>query len=1108
MKNSDSNQSQYRSNANGEFVITDYNNAKPFSSFFPGIAGTDGIPMWVFYVNRGQCISGMGVQDKDHAIMEFLPANRAYNLVSTHGFRTFLKYPHNSVPEFYEPFQSNYRDRGLDRIQRMIISPSQLTLEEINHSLLLKITVDYFTVPQDTYAGCIRTLRISNFGNKPVSLEGLDGLPVIVPYGVDNFCLKNMRRTIEAFVEVKNHENRVPFFKGKVEPADRPDVVALSKGNFYLGFEGNGTETNILTSIVDPAKVFGRQLDYSYPQGFLENSIDDIDRDQKLENQFPCAMGMFRTVIEPDRNFVCHSIIGHASSVQELNGLIPEIARTQYIDEKRKTNNEIIDTLTQHNFICSNEPVLDNYTRQNFLDNTLRGGFAHTIKGGPSPKTFYVFSRKHGDMERDYNDFRLMPTRYSQGNGNFRDINQNRRSDLFFNPDIRESNVEHFYNLIQLDGYNPLVLKEILYAVEDLPGLSKAVKDYVQPEQLPGVLEFCKELFTPGSLLAYCKEQGSTLATASGEFLGAILDYCKAIPTSDHGEGYWVDHWTYNLDLLENFAAVYPEELGNLLFTKNTFTFHDSPYAVMPRKEKCVLWNETAMQLGAVRLDEEKELLIESRECDRNLVHTKSGTGEVFHTTLFAKLLCLAVNKLATLDPEGVGVEMEAGKPGWYDALNGLPGLFGSSTCETLELKRHILFLQQAIHEYHTNDEEVMMYEELEEFTNTVHDLLDQNPPAFAFWEAASSAKEVYREKTRLGISGIEKTVTLNRINTFLDAALLKLNAGIEKAKDKTSGTLFTYFCYEVTDYLKREAPDRHGNKQTKRNADGLECIRPLQFKQVPLPLFLEGPVHYLRCLPDKDEASTFAESVKRSDLFDKSLRMYKVNASLNDQPMEIGRARVFSPGWLENESIWLHMEYKYMLELLRNELFEKFYEDFRHVFIPFLSPHMYGRSIFENSSFLVSSANTDSSLHGNGFVARLTGATAEYIHILLIMVAGQKPFYINSNKELELRLNPSLPGWLFTKEARTVKLNRNGRWQEIELPANTFSFMFLGSILVTYHNRGRKDTYGGNGAKPHELIVIDSEGQSLTISGDTISGEMAVNIRDRKVDTIDIMLR
>lgn len=54
----------------------------------------------------------------------------------------------------------------------------------------------------------------------------------------------------------------------------------------------------------------------------------------------------------------------------------------------------------------------------------------------------------------------------------------------------------------------------------------------------------------------------------------------------------------------------------------------------------------------------------------------------------------LAVIKFATLDPLGMGVEMEGGKPGWNDAMNGLPGLLGSGTPETFELLRLLRFLR------------------------------------------------------------------------------------------------------------------------------------------------------------------------------------------------------------------------------------------------------------------------------------------------------------------------------------------------------------------------------------------------------------------------------
>ena len=127
-----------------------------------------------------------------------------------------------------------------------------------------------------------------------------------------------------------------------------------------------------------------------------------------------------------------------------------------------------------------------------------------------------------------------------------------------------------------------------------------------------------------------------------------------------------------------------------------------------------------------------------------------------------------------------------------------------------------------------------------------------------------------------------------------------------------------------------------------------------LKFKHRPLPLFLEGMVHYLRIVDkEKAKAEKVFDAVKKSALYDKKLKMYKVCVSLKDMPEEIGRCRVFTPGWLENESVWLHMEYKYLLELLKCKLYKEFYGEFKNLLVPFQDPARYGRSILENSSFI-----------------------------------------------------------------------------------------------------------------------------------------------------------
>ena len=92
---------------NGVFVIEDYSHAKLFADFFPGVSGLYGIPMWAFYVNRGQAVSSFGIESKDKAILEFQPANKAYRLTSITGFRTFLKVNEGKSEKFYEPFANS-----------------------------------------------------------------------------------------------------------------------------------------------------------------------------------------------------------------------------------------------------------------------------------------------------------------------------------------------------------------------------------------------------------------------------------------------------------------------------------------------------------------------------------------------------------------------------------------------------------------------------------------------------------------------------------------------------------------------------------------------------------------------------------------------------------------------------------------------------------------------------------------------------------------------------------------------------------------------------------------------------------------------------------------
>ena len=181
-------------------------------------------------------------------------------------------------------------------------------------------------------------------------------------------------------------------------------------------------------------------------------------------------------------------------------------------------------------------------------------------------------------------------------------------------------------------------------------------------------------------------------------------------------------------------------------------------------------------------------------------------------------------------------------------------------------------------------------------------------------------------------------------------------------------------------------------------------------------------------------------------------------------------------------------MEYKYLLELLKRGLYEEFYSDFKNVLIPFQNPERYGRSILENSSFLVSSAFPNKNLHGNGFVARLSGSTAEFLQIWLLMNLGNTPFFLNEENKLNLRFEPLLAGWLFDK---------NG----------VYAFNFLSKVKVSYINLKRKDTFGRNQVKVNKIIFNDKSGLTVKITSNTIPSPYAEQVRSRLIKKIDIYL-
>jgi len=1053
----------------GSFIIKNYNSKHPFSNFLPGVAGAWGVPMWVFYVNRAQGVISFGVKDKDHAITEFFPANNAYCFAPLVGFRTFLKI-NDKIN--YEPFRviSDY-----ERNEEMVIKSSSFSIRKDNPELGLNLRIKYFTLPGSSAGALVRVLSIKNTSEKEIKLEVLDGLPKIVPFGLNNVLLKDLARTMEAWMRAETHDN-LAFFRMVVDPKDSSQTKYVDGANFeYAFYEENGKKTSPYI-IVDPSAIFAQDTSYSVPVNFYADNFK-APLTQVMAGKTPCAFNYFTWRIAPGEVKIFYSMFGSSFKSQLIKDFVSGVS-AGFLKEKEQENKNIIEGIKDDCFsVCSSDRLRE-YVKCTYLDNVLRGGYPYKFTDRDS---YYIFSRKHGDLERDYNKFKLLPSYFSEGEANYRDINQNRRVDLFFNPSLEKSNIVYFLNLIKIDGYNPLVVKgEKLFF-----SLSKARKILNQfGISDKKILSLMTCGFHLGDFFKVLKEEG-IIVKAREKLASELVAKAERQPQAVHGEGYWIDHWRYNLDLIESFLYFYPDKLNELFLTRE-YSFWDDEWRVKERACRYHLKDGKIYQWHSIEEVEEKKNILASRKKFANSLRDKKGN--IYKTNLFEKLLTLVLNKAATLDPDGMGIEMEADKPGWCDSLNGLPALFGSSMCETFELKRACLLLVETaaalsktgIANFKAAEEVYKFFEGLEKLLEKYTGSLSKEQDML-WWEKSNSLKESFRKETFLHIKGRQKEIEFLRIEKFLNAVVAKLDAGIKKALDRNTGIYFTYFRYTLEKF----------------HAKG-KIIKPLKFKREALAHFLEGSVHALRT----QKESSIYNALRKTDIFDKALRMYRLNLSLENEPLEIGRSRIFTPGWLENESIWLHMEYKYLLEILKKGLYEEFYEDFHNCAVCFFDAEKYGRNILENSSFIVSSANPDKNLWNKGFVARLSGATVELLNIWIIMCMGKSPFSVNDNGELALKFSPILKSELFTKQEQKIEFAGKGQI----IGKDCFAFKLFSKTLIVYHNPSRKDTFSKDCTV--NKIVVAEGAKKYTIESDNIKSPLAQRIREARADYIDIYLK
>ena len=923
---------------------------KPMASFLPGVGGLWGIPMWAYYVNRGQGMAAFGVKDKQHGILQFKSAEKAYQNTPFLGFRTLLKGKRASGTTFesqpFFPTTSNAAAPSRD----MFIGNNEMEIMEMDPATGMRTQVVYFTAPNEEFPVLVRRVTLTNEGRDAVALEVVDGLAMLEPEGTTIEQINTLGRTLEGWMSVYNFEKEhtKPFFHLRTAAADTADVKPIEEGHFAIAFmedgSGGGAAHELLQMICDQQLIFGTDTTLAVPRRFFSSSqqpggtplADLLASPQSTTSRTPSAFAAASLRLGAGESKTFSVVYGYAPNVDTFEQIIlPKLQVKGYISAKRQEAQELGVTLTERVAMQSSQPLMDGYVKQNYLDNLLRGGMPVSIgddkgRSGSGSKIFHAFSRIHGDLERDYNNFTVDMSYFSQGPGNFRDVNQNRRCDVLQLPSVHDFNVRQFLSYVQADGYNQLTVATAFFHIAE-QGTVKAVASRLAPAGAAqdALVSILSKPFRPGQLFTELSTNGIKLAMGREALLNLVTKYAKQVPAGKYEQnGFWTDHFTYHLDLVRNFIAVYPDQKVEMLYDSEEVPFFLSAGRVANRTEKnMVASGDRVRQYDAVVNSAAK---LEQLEVIRGApgfvgdlqaggTWQRTASGETMTVSIVAKLVVLAANKFAIMDPLGMGLEMEAGKPGWNDAMNGLPALFGSEMPSAYELHEIVEFVGGTIDEA---GRAVELPGEVAALLTSIDAQLGRlaagSSTDFEYWDKVHDALESYRFATDATFTGRKvrwTSAALGCSSGVFGRMLARLDQGIARAlehsPDPAKALSPSYFKYKVSQYSKVGATSSRGFPTIA--VKGFDAPEPL-------PLFLEGPTRHLKTLRKAGRAAKLAvyEAVKASNLHDKELQMYKISESLKELPFEVGRMMAFNAGWLENESIWLHMSYKWYLEVCR----------------------------------------------------------------------------------------------------------------------------------------------------------------------------------------------
>ena len=624
---------------------------------------------WMFVSSNGALSAGR--KDRNNAIFPYYTVDKIHDSINTTGSFTMLIVRKGDKRYLWEPFGKTFEKMyNIERNLLKSIYGNKLLFEEINHDLGICFKYGWYNSEE---FGIVRQSFISNLNDEKLSLEIVDGIRNILPYGV-NYDLQNeFSNLTDAYKKSELiEETGLGLYTLSSIPVDKAEPSESLKATtvWSEGLDGPG----ILIS---------------------ENQLEDFikGKDLHTETDIRARRGAYllnkEILIDPgeEKSWIIVADLNQDSvMVANLNRLLLEdkTLRSRVLKSIDQGTDRLMRFVASADgFQQSNESLVCARHFSNTLFNIMRGGlfpdqykvrkadFLIYLKSMNASlatryedwltdidKYFYytdlieravksedpdmlrlcyeylplTFSRRHGDPSRPWNIFSI-ETREENGDlkfyyeGNWRDIFQNWEALGISFPEYLEGMISKFLNASTADGYNPY-------------RISRHGIDWEVPE--------------PDDPWAYI--------------------------------GYWGDHQIIYLQKLLELSHDYHPDYLDELFSAEFFVYANVPYRIKELDD--IIENPKDTIVFDFELNESISEEVSRIGADGRLL--KNRSGNIHRVNLAEKIIVTILAKLINFIP-GAGIWLNTQRPEWNDANNALVGN-GASMVTLYYLRRFLYF--------------------------------------------------------------------------------------------------------------------------------------------------------------------------------------------------------------------------------------------------------------------------------------------------------------------------------------------------------------------------------------------------------------------------------